>query len=116
MSKNTKKKAPIASSKSVDTLNVRFGRLSVSGSGIVTRTVRSDQRLWVYDGCDYATFRQRFLADAHANRWDDGTKYRMLWDAMGDNMEARLTLVNKNTATFKVLLTVMDELFLVHKK
>ena len=40
----------------------------------------------------------------------------MLWDAMGDNVEAKLALVNKDTATFEVLLlTIMDELFTVHE-
>ena len=115
VSKNTKKKAPIASSKSVDNLDDRFGKLSVSSSAMVARPARSEQRLWVFDGCDYAAFRQRFLAAADANRWDDGMKYRMLWDAMGDNVEARLALVNKDTATFEVLLTIMDELFAVHE-
>ena len=56
------------------------------------------------NGCDYVAFRQGFLAAADANRWDKRSKFRMLWDAMGDNAEAMMTTINKDTATLEVLL------------
>ena len=44
----------------------------------------------MFNGCDYVAFRQDFLAAAEVNRWDERTKFRMLWDATRDNAEARI--------------------------
>ena len=114
VSKNIKKKTPTASGNSVSDLDTRFSRLSVSSSSVATCPIRREQQDWMLNGCDHVAFRQRFLAAADANRWDERTKFRMLWDAIGDNAEAMMTRINKDTATFEVILRVMGDLFFAY--
>ena len=100
------------SSSSASDLDDSLASVSVvSTRSSTSRPRRGKQPNLSFNGDEYQVFRQLFLTAAENQGWDDKEKFQTLLNALKGPAKSVMTLIDRSTATYKVLLRVLDEMY-----